>query len=79
VIHAPAPDRFAIVVRAVTRPIALGVRLDKEAPGYRPLAYRAPGATTAVPTHMVPRAAIVLSHCRRDAGAVLGGIERAAD
>jgi hypothetical protein len=70
----PAPDAFAIVVGADAFPFGIGVRPDRESPD-PPLHYRAPGDETAVATHDVPQAAVVLTLCGLPAGSVLDAVE----
>ncbi|MEZ4361595.1 MAG: hypothetical protein R3B48_15515 [Kofleriaceae bacterium] len=69
-----APDTFSIVLRARAQPFTIGVRSSSEFDDPR-LRYLAPGATAAVPTSLIPQAAVVVSHCQRPAKGVFASIE----
>jgi len=70
---AAADSPSTIILRARERPFGIGVRSDREG-GEPRLAYRPPGADAAMPTHLVPQLAVIVSRCGRPAAEILRDI-----
>lgn len=59
--------------RARTEPFGIAVRSERESRD-PPLTYRDQGATTSVPTHLIPQTAVVVTRCEQPADRVFDQI-----
>jgi hypothetical protein len=69
----PAPYAFVIRLRARTQPFGIAVRSDRTTQDPRLLVV-APGGD-AIPTHLIPQAAIAVSRCKRSAREIANDLD----